>query len=198
MYKLLVNYSFKNIHKVVQLFLIIVTNIAFAQTIKVIRVIDGDTFETETGEKVRLIGINAPEISDIYGQEAKDYLSELVENKTIYLESDNLSQDRDRYQRLLRYAFLGNVDINKKMLSEGFAFAYLKFRFNKSAEYAKAQIEARELNKGIWGSHKKEKTIEIQEEHEKSYFRKLSPKFYFISILVLFLLFIMIYTYKSN
>ncbi len=85
------------------------------------RIIDGDTFETETGEKVRLIGINAPEISDIFGQEAKQYLSDLIENKIVELQSDNISNDRDRYQRLLRYVILDGVDINKKMVSDGFA-----------------------------------------------------------------------------
>ena len=87
------------------------------------RIIDGDTFETESGEKVRLIGINAPEISDIFGQEAKLHLANLIDGKTIDLQSDNISKNRDRYSRLLRYVFLDNTDINKQMISDGFAFA---------------------------------------------------------------------------
>ncbi len=114
--------------------------VCFGTTTKVTRVIDGDTFETETGEKVRLIGINAPEISDIFGQEAKQYLSDLILNKTVELQSDNISNDRDRYQRLLRYIILDGVDINKKMISDGFAFAYLKYHFSNSSEYEQAQI----------------------------------------------------------
>jgi len=101
--------------------LLLTTFVCFGTTTKVTRIIDGDTFETETGEKVRLIGINAPEISDIFGQEAKQYLSDLIENKIVELQSDNISNDRDRYQRLLRYVILDGVDINKKMVSDGFA-----------------------------------------------------------------------------
>ena len=132
------------------------TFVCFGATTKVKRVIDGDTFETESGEKVRLIGINAPELSDIFGNEAKKYLSELIENKNIFLQCDNLSNDRDRYERLLRYVILDGVDINKKMVSEGFAFAYLKYHFSKSNDYEQAQMQAAETNKGIWGNNKKE------------------------------------------
>jgi micrococcal nuclease len=57
------------------------TLVCFGTTTKVTRIIDGDTFETETGEKVRLIGINAPEISDIFGQEAKQHLANLIDQK---------------------------------------------------------------------------------------------------------------------
>jgi micrococcal nuclease len=97
--------------------LLLMTFVCFGTTTKVTRVIDGDTFETDTGEKVRLIGINAPEISDIFGQEAKQHLSDLIENKTVDLQTDNISNDRDRFQRLLRYVILDGVDINKKMVS---------------------------------------------------------------------------------
>src|SRR5699024_5466472 len=104
----------------------------FATQTKVTRVIDGDTFEIESGEKVRLIGINAPEMSDFYGLEAKEHLTDLIENKSVYLQPDNISNDRDRYQRLLRYVIIGGIDVNKKMISDGFAFAYLKYKFSKS------------------------------------------------------------------
>jgi endonuclease YncB( thermonuclease family) len=59
------------------------TLVCFGTTTKVTRIIDGDTFETETGEKVRLIGINAPEISDIFGQEAKQHLANLIDQKQL-------------------------------------------------------------------------------------------------------------------
>lgn len=104
---------------------------------KVTRVIDGDTFETETGEKVRLVGINAPEISDIFGEEAKQHLIDLIEGKTVDLEPDHISNDRDRYSRLLRYVILDNIDINKKMILDGFAFAYLKYHFDKKKNIRK-------------------------------------------------------------
>ena len=181
--------------KVIVTYIFFMTFVCFGTTTKVTRVIDGDTFETETGEKVRLIGINAPEISDLFGQEAKQYLSDLIENKTVVLQSDNISKDRDRYQRLLRYVILDGVDINKKMVSDGFAFAYLKFNFKNSIEYEQSQIEARETNKGIWGNSKKETIFNEQEKKGTTFWQDITPKTYFIGFLVLILLIIGFYNY---
>jgi micrococcal nuclease len=175
--------------------LFLLTFVCIGTTTKVTRVIDGDTFETETGEKVRLIGINAPEISDIFGEEAKQYLSDLIENKTVDLQTDNISNNRDHYQRLLRYVILDGVDINKKMVSDGYAFAYLKYHFSKSTDYEQAQIQSREANNGIWGDSKKETIINEQEKKETIFWQDLSPKAYFVGSLVLFLLLVGLYNY---
>lgn len=147
--------------------LLLTTFFSFGTTTKVKRVIDGDTFETETGEKVRLIGINAPEISDIFGQEAKEYLSDLILNKTVDLQCDNISNDKDRYKRLLRYVILDRVDINKKMISDGFAFAYLKYHFSNSKDYEQAQIQSQLTNRGIWGGNTKPKHIDSIENIDR-------------------------------
>ena len=175
--------------------LLLTTFVCFGTSTKVTRVIDGDTFETETGEKIRLIGINAPEISDIFGQEAKQYLSDLIQNKNVDLQTDNISKDRDRYQRLLRYIILDGVDINKKMVSDGYAFAYLKYHFSKSTDYEQAQILSREANNGIWGDSKKETIINEQEKKETTFWQDLSPKAYFVGSLVLILLLVGLYNY---
>ncbi len=177
--------------------LLMTTIVSFGTTTKVTRVIDGDTFETETGEKVRLIGINAPEISDIFGQEAKQYLSDLIENKNVDLRTDNISNDRDRYQRLLRYVFRDGVDINKKMVSDGYAFAYLKYHFSKSTDYEQAQILSRGANKGIWSNEKKEDLIK-QPEKKKIPSLHLSAKKYFIVSVLVFLMFAGIYYYSKR
>jgi micrococcal nuclease len=166
--------------------------------VKVTRIIDGDTFEIETGEKVRMIGINTPEISDVYGKEAKYYLSELILNKNIELQTDNISKDRDRYQRLLRYVILDGVDLNKKMIEDGFAFAYLKYRFEKSNSYEKTQILAREQNRGIWGDSNNQLPENKKPKKESSNLKNISPKTYFIGSLLLILLLIGFYTYYKN
>jgi endonuclease YncB( thermonuclease family) len=178
--------------------LLITTYVCFGTTAKVKRVIDGDTFETVTGEKVRLIGINAPEISDIFGHEAKQYLSDLIENKTVDLQSDNISKNHDRYQRLLRYVILDGIDINKKMVLDGFAFAYLKYHFSNSSEYEQAQIQARESNKGIWGDSKKEIIINTQEKNESNFLTNPSPKAYFIGGVILLLVFLGLFNYYKK
>lgn len=158
------------------------------------RIIDGDTFEIETGEKVRLIGINTPEISDIFGQEAKQHLADLIEGKTIDLQTDNFSADRDRYSRLLRYVILDGIDINKKMISDGFAFAYLKYHFEKANDYKEAQLTSSEANKGMWGNENKDEVIK-QQENKGGASHPLSSKKYFIISVVVFLILVGIYYY---
>ncbi len=184
--------------KTLTIILLITTFVCFGVPVKVTRIIDGDTFEVETGEKVRLIGINAPEISDIYGQESKEHLFILINDKIVELLNDNISNDKDRYQRLLRYVVLDGVDINKKMISDGFAFAYLKYNFSKSNEYKQSQLDAQETNIGIWGDNKKEITVSGKDIKEKGLWQDLSPKAYFVGSLVLILLLVGIFNYLKR
>ncbi len=159
----------------------------FGTKTKVTRIIDGDTFETETGEKVRLIGINAPEISDIFGIEAKLYLASLIDQKIVELQTDKISNNQDRYSRLLRYVFVDKLDVNKKMLLEGFATAYLKYNFIKSEEYRKAQLTASSNHFGMWGNNNKAQ-IKERKKDKMINTRKISFKMYFIGFVFLFLI----------
>jgi endonuclease YncB( thermonuclease family) len=68
------------------------------------RIIDGDTLEISTGERVRLIGVDAPERNDPGGSDATSFVSNLVLNKTVWLESDG--NNTDRYERLRRYVWI--------------------------------------------------------------------------------------------
>lgn len=122
-----------------------------ATPVRVARVVDGDTFVTESGDKVRMIGINAPESNDVFGPEATQHLEGLIEGREVTLVADELSSDRDRYQRLLRYVEVGDVDINMRMIQDGFAVAYLKYRFYRSEKYRMAQVGATEQRLGMWG-----------------------------------------------
>ena len=178
--------------------LTLLTFVCFGTPTKVTRIIDGDTFETETGEKVRLIGINAPEITDIFGEEAKTHLAQIIEGQTVDLVADNTSNDRDRYNRLLRYVVLNGNDINKKMLLDGYAFAYLKYRFDKESEYKQAQLEASKNNNGIWGNGNKENIIKQQQETESNFLSSVSTKTYVVIGLLLFLIFIGVYYYYKK
>lgn len=124
------------------------------ENVRVKQIIDGDTFETEGGEKVRLIGLNAPEISDLFGLEAKQYLKFLIEGKIVELRTDEESNNRDRYNRLLRYVFIEDIDINRKMIEQGLATAYLKYKFSKASDYKQVQLISRSENLGMWGNTK--------------------------------------------
>lgn len=175
--------------------LLLMTFSCFGTSTKVTRVIDGDTFETDAGEKVRLLGINAPEITDIFGKEAKEHLSNLILNKIVELEIDKKSNDKDRYQRLLRYVILDGVDINFKMISDGYAFALLKYNFSRSNDYEQAQLLSRDANNGIWGNSKKETTINKQLMIKTLFIKYKTPKSYIVGALLLTLIFVGLYFY---
>lgn len=175
---------------------LLITGFVYSMNIKVLRVIDGDTFEAENGEKVRLVGINAPEISDVFGIESKEYLKKLIDGKYVSLQSDEINQDRDRYGRLLRYVKVANVDINKKMIQDGFAFAFLKYRFTHSTEYRDAQLDARNNNIGIWGDNLDEtsenkKNIQIKRIEEN---QMQISKWHILGALISIILFVGIYS----
>ena len=88
---------------------------------KVTRVIDGDTIELETGQKVRYIGINTPETVDprkpaeCFGRESSEKNKELVEGKIVELEKD--ISETDKYQRLLRYVYVDGVLVKLRELN---------------------------------------------------------------------------------
>ena len=102
---------------------------------KVYRVIDGDTFITNKGDIIRMIGIDAPELPTLEGIQSKMYLYNLIKDKTITLQKDNYSHNEDKYGRLLRYVYLNGQDVNLLMLKQGYAKHYKHFYFNKFKQY---------------------------------------------------------------
>ncbi len=121
----------------------------------VVRVIDGDTIEIEDGIRVRLIGINTPELGDsrtsaeCFAREAYFKTKELLEGQTIALERD--VSETDRYGRLLRYIYLEDVFINELLVRQGFAYASSYPPDVKYQEIlSKAEKEAREESAGLW------------------------------------------------
>ena len=117
------------------LLLLFIPLVSFGQDTKVIRIIDGDTFEIENGDKVRMIGIDAPELKDNEGLESKNHLKLLIENKYVSLIKDEKNKNKDFFGRLLRYVYLDDSDVNLEMIKDGHAKVYTKFKFTKSKEY---------------------------------------------------------------
>ena len=83
---------------------------------KGISIIDGDTFETSEGEIIRLLCVDTPEIGEYGYEKASDYLSSLILGEDITIERE----DFDNYNRTLAWIYLGNVLINKEIVSNGF------------------------------------------------------------------------------
>lgn len=86
------------------------------------RVIDGDTIVSDSGEHVRLLGINTPERGEFLYEETKGFLENLVLNKTVTLEFTKARYDK--YNRTLAYVFLDGSNVNVKMVKNGFANYY--------------------------------------------------------------------------
>ncbi|MEJ5292449.1 MAG: thermonuclease family protein [Candidatus Methanosuratincola sp.] len=86
----------------------VVTSVEIDMNSTVMAVHDGDTFTLATGERVRLADLNAPELGEDGSYEARDYLSSLVWQKTVYLDVDDKYRT-DIYGRLVCVVY---VDYN--------------------------------------------------------------------------------------
>ncbi len=115
-------------------------------------IIDGDTFRLSNGETVRLIGIDAPELSQPGGEESRQYLTQLILNKGITLEKGY--EDRDKYNRLLRFVYIGSLCINEEMIRQGYAEArYLPSNDPLREYYIQLEIEAEIAKAGLWSAN---------------------------------------------
>lgn len=118
----------------------------------VTHIVDGDTFDIATGERVRMIGIDTPERGKSYYDESAEYLKDLIYDKKVRLEKDQ--SEIDRYGRLLRHVYVNDVWINHKMISDGYArFVTFPPDVEHAEVFRAAQKEAREAKKGLWADH---------------------------------------------
>jgi len=123
----------------------------------VTKVVDGDTIHVRIGDAdytVRYIGINAPEDAmkkEWLGSEATTRNKELVAGKNVTLVKD--VRDTDRYGRLLRFVFVGDVLVNFELVREGYAQAtpYSPDISCKQLFYD-AQLLAQQEDRGLWST----------------------------------------------
>lgn len=121
-------------------------------TFLVTRVIDGDTAELNGQDRVRLLGIDAPEEGEPFHDSAKAYLSNLALNKQVALKFD--ARKRDGYGRLLAYIYLDTFSVNAAMVAMGLARIYF-FTDNASNDQIQAGLLAAQRQAigkkiGIW------------------------------------------------
>jgi endonuclease YncB( thermonuclease family) len=92
----------------------------------VVNVIDGDTIDVEQGlvtYRVRYIGVNTPERDETCYYEAKQANVDLVDGQVVRMTMDQ--SNTDRYGRLLRFVYVGDVFVNEQLVRDGFAEAVL-------------------------------------------------------------------------
>lgn len=118
--------------------------------VRVINVVDGDTFDIDDGNRIRLALIDAPEYpKGCYSSQAKDRLKNLLLGKEISFEV----LKKDNFGRILAFVFLNDLLINKVLVAEGYAFySPLNQQTKYDVELIQTEKEAKEAKRGIWSS----------------------------------------------
>jgi len=119
---------------------------------KVVSVVDGDTIHLlttdQTGKKkerrIRLVEIDAPEQKQPFGQKSKQALSGKIFGKVVEV---NIT-GQDRYARDLGTIFLDDLNINRWMVEDGWAWQYTQY--SKSKPLKAAQDQAKQERRGLW------------------------------------------------
>ncbi len=134
--------------------LLIVAGIpAMAETLtgRVVGVHDGDTLTlrllsqfTNQQLKVRLAGIDAPELQQPYGQKAKQALSGLAFGKDVRVETAGL----DKYGRTLGVVFVGALNVNGALVEQGAAWVYRQYPY--PSEWERLEATAQSAKVGLW------------------------------------------------
>lgn len=140
------------------------------------KVYDGDTFEVRTVEgkleKVRLMGINTPEVSgpyrhaECYGGEASQFMKQLLpEGAQVTIIAEGASFTYDQYHRMLGYAYQGRHDlttsssqehelpsINEQLLAAGYAreYTYHHQSYRLQSLFQNIEYHTRQEQKGLW------------------------------------------------
>jgi micrococcal nuclease len=126
---------------------------------KVTRVVDGDTLIARIGrrsERVRLIGIDSPELGACYATQARTMAGSLALNRRVTLQRDRTHSRRDRFGRLLAYVRLpgkGSRDLGRELIRAGRARVFVFDRpFARLRSYRAAQVAAIAARLGLWGA----------------------------------------------
>ena len=114
---------------------------------------DGDTFtiKTETSQhKVRLAGIDAPELDQPLGVESRDSLRKVVLHKLVLIETVK----NDKYGRVIGKVTHDGLDVNLKQIQAGMAWVYKDYVKELSKEdrvlYFKAEVQSKAVGIGLW------------------------------------------------
>ncbi|MCL2116392.1 MAG: thermonuclease family protein [Methanobrevibacter sp.] len=83
-------------------------------------VVDGDTIDVVGVGRIRLVGIDTPEIGQPGYEEATNYIKSMCLGKTVYLDIDN-AEPKDKYGRTLAIVYVDGININQELLKLGYA-----------------------------------------------------------------------------
>lgn len=136
------------------LFLSLITQVNADFKGKVVKVIDGDTFDVLTPQKqkirIRLLDIDAPESRQAYGNVSRKYLASLIAGKNVFVKGNK----KDIYRRTLGTIFYNKININAKMVENGYAWAYRHKGIANSKKMVKLESIAKQNKRGLWQDKK--------------------------------------------
>ena len=118
---------------------------------KVTKVADGDTLTIINADnklvKIRFYGIDAPETKQEFGLDSKKFLTDKIFGK--YITVDVI--DIDQYKRSVGRVFLDNIDVNRLMIEDGYAWVYSQYcKIPERTEWEQLQELAKADKKGLW------------------------------------------------
>ena len=124
-----------------------VFNAEYLEGLKIKKVVDGDTvhvFYQDEVYKIRLTEIDAPERDQPYGSNSTEYLKGLLKEGKVDVDISGT----DRYGRKLGRLYWQGKDINRELVSGGYAWVYDQYVTDNS--FYENQMKARNLKKGLW------------------------------------------------
>ncbi len=121
---------------------------------RVVRIADGDTITVLDGinaqHRIRLQGIDAPELHQAFGTQSKKSLSDLIFDREVTVEYEKT----DQYGRVVGKILLDGKDVNLEQVKAGMAWHYKEYQREQSPTdrelYARAEDEARNARRGLW------------------------------------------------
>ncbi len=134
---------------------------AYARETVVRKVISGDLVQLETGEMVKYIGVDTPELnlkeggSEFFARQAARYNQKLVQLKKVRLEFDR--EKKDSKGNLLAYVYVKNVFVNAELIRLGYAKARVTSPNDRyKSLLTDAERQARQNERGLWQEAKKD------------------------------------------
>ena len=125
-----------------------ISNAEYLESLKIKKIVDGDTvhvFYQDEVYKIRLTEIDAPERDQPYGSNSTEYLKNLLKEGMVDVDISGT----DRYGRKLGRLYWQGKDINRELVSAGYAWVYDQYVTDNS--FYENQSKARNLKKGLWG-----------------------------------------------
>lgn len=122
----------------------------------VVKVVDGDTIDVATAngtERIRIIGLDTPEIGECGFSEASAAMADLVAGRSVQLVRDPTQDNRDRYGRLVRHVHRGGTSAAVEMIRRGHSAEYLYgAEYQNRSAHLRAEREARAAKVGMWST----------------------------------------------